>query len=569
MFRMRNAKYLQLKIAVISAACLLPIQTVLAEEAEPITASPVAATSTTLPQAMPQANPPTATAGGTLKLTNEYTFTLNSVTGPGAASSNLPRGSHFKDIFTFDLDNKKNNKGLSMNFGLNVTDDITVDPKRLSLVSFALKYDDEKQNIVAGDTMSSYSTYSMSSSLKGISYHYQDENKTGPELNLVYGRQYARWDNFWDNDPATQSTPRMAEGMRLKQTLGDDFTLGFNAVRTDDLWRLNSSTTLYNTYVCSTDWEYKPTSFWTYNGEYARSMSSQSVSDDMGYTSQSGNAFRFSGVGEKGKRRVALDYERVTPNFLTQMGSAGADREKIKVAWQDRLGLGSIYHTIVYWDRNNLANQLTDSTQNINYDIGTTFAQPFGRENGTFDISLTRNREHDTAATNVLDKTINFEYKDNVCGMDADATVGYMRTDTANTSTQYNWTHNLTLSSSLARGQTTIIPTLTIAHSKQYLLASDISQVMTREYSLGATINFAGGDSLALTTGWEKADNYGSSDNTNNWFTTLNWTFKPSFLKKFVGSSMYLKVGIHDYSFSNNNSNYRENSIGMGVKCEF
>lgn len=501
------------------------------------------------------------------KITSEYTFTNNKVSGPGQAASSLSRGSHFTDVLNFDWNNTKDGNGLSLTFGLNITDDSTVDPKRLNLTNFALNYASPTHNATLGDVAASFSPYSMSGSVKGLSYRYQDAEQRGPELSLVYGSQYARWDNFWDNDPNTQSTPRMVRAARVKQQLADGLTVGVNYAQTHDRWRLTDSTTMYNTRVWSSDWVYKPTPFWTHSGEIARSALGQ-ADPGAGYAKYSGSAVRFSSVMEKGQARFETEYEKVTPYFLTQAGSAIVDKEKLKTSWQDRLGLGSTYHVIAYWDRNNLAGQLSASDQNINYEAGVTFRQAFGRENGIFDISLTRNREHDTATTNRMDKTLNFNYKDNFNGIDADATLGYTRTDNAGAASQYSWTHNLTLSGNLVRGKTTIVPTLTIAHNKQAY--SDFSsRVMTREYSLGFTVNYADGDTLTFAGGWKNADYYSLTDNSNNWFASLNWTFKPAFLKALGATSMYIKVGINDYSYTTYSRNYRENSIATGVRCEF
>ncbi|HWQ61387.1 MAG TPA: hypothetical protein VN521_03700 [Negativicutes bacterium] len=528
------------------------------QETEPVTA-PASVPENTQEQNMPPEKK--------LKITSEYTFTNNNVSGPGQAASSLSRGSHFADVLTFDWNNTVNGNGLSLNFTLNLTDDSTVDPKRLSLTNFLLNYASPTHNAAFGDVAGSFSPYSLSGSVKGLSYRYQNEAQTGPEISFIYGSQYARWDNFWDNDPATQSTPRMVGAARVKQQVADGLTVGMNFVRTHDRWRLNDYTTLYDTRVWSSDWEYKPTPFWTHSGEFARSVSGEAATG-AGYAKYTGSAVRFTSVMEKGQSRFDAEYERVTPYFLTLAGSAGVDREKLKTGWRDRLGLGSTYHVTAYWDRNNLAGQLTASDQNINYEAGVTFRQAFGRENGAFDISLVRNREHDTATTNKLDKTLNFNYKDNFHGIDTDATVGYTRTDNAAAASQYSWTHNLTLSGNLVRGKTTIVPTLTIAHNKQAY--SDFSsRVMTREYSLGFTVNYESGDTLSLTGGWKNADYYALADNSNNWFANLNWTFKPAFLKALGATSMYVKVGINDYRYTTSSRNYRENSVATGVTCEF
>jgi hypothetical protein len=558
-------------VVVLAGAILLGPQTAAAETAQDPTGQkdkPVQENApAAVPATVPDSTPGTAPPEKKLKITNEYTFTNNKVSGPGQAVSSLSRGSHFADVFNLDWNNTVNGNGLSLNFTLNITDDSTVDPKRLSLTNLLLNYASPTHNAAFGDVAVSFSPYAFSGSVKGASYRYQNEAQTGPEISLVYGSQYARWDNFWDNDPATRSVPRMVGAARVKQQMADGLTMGLNFVRTHDRWRLDDYTTMYDTRVWSGDWEYKPTPFWTHSGELARSVSGQAAAGD-GYAKYSGSAVRLTSVMEKGQTRFDAEYEHVTPYFLTLAGAANVDREKFKTGWRDRLGLGSTYHVAVYWDRNNLAGQLASSDQNINYEAGVTFRQAFGRENGSFDISLVRNREHDTATTNRLEKTINLNYKDNFNGIDADATLGYTRTDYAGAASQYNWTHNLTLSGNMVRGKTTIVPTLTIAHAKQAY--SDFSsRVMTREYSLGFTVNYESGDTLTLTGGWRNADYYSLNDNSNNWFASLNWTFKPAFLKAFGATSMFLKVGINDYRYTTTSRNYRENSVATGVRCEF
>ncbi len=130
-------------------------------------------------------------------LTNEISFASNNVSGPGYQSSSLKEGFHYLNVLGITGMGKVKGFDYNLNLGLKSTDDRTNDPKTHSLTNAQLRLTNKIHTFNVGDTFESFSQYTLSSALKGGSYKYVDPSMKLPELTLIYGVAYPRWDSLW------------------------------------------------------------------------------------------------------------------------------------------------------------------------------------------------------------------------------------------------------------------------------------------------------------------------------------------------------------------------------------
>ena len=123
----------------------------------------------------------------TRRISNELELNYNNVSGAGASQSTLSEKFNIIENIQLNqgVDSEKNSYWL--NLGGRGTDDRTVDLRPLSLTNLQLKMGSGPVRWTLGDTFEYFSQYTLSSSLKGISYTFHDESDRLPAVTLIYG----------------------------------------------------------------------------------------------------------------------------------------------------------------------------------------------------------------------------------------------------------------------------------------------------------------------------------------------------------------------------------------------
>ena len=167
-------------------------------------------------------------------LYNNFSVSLNDVSGSGDNQSSLTEGSSFLNVLTLNGKGELNDFKYRYSVGAKATDDSRNDVQKFSLSRLQGRISNKIHTVTAGDTFESFSQYSLNTAVKGISYRYTDRGNDLPDVTVLYGIAYPRWDNFWGLD----SVQRHVVGARLKQHFSDDFWLAASYVQSKDHDRL-------------------------------------------------------------------------------------------------------------------------------------------------------------------------------------------------------------------------------------------------------------------------------------------------------------------------------------------
>lgn len=263
-------------------------------------------------------------------LSNDFSETYNSITGPGKNQSSLTEGFRFLNVLNANgAGTLPGDWTYVYSLGFKATDDKRNDQNKVSLTNLNARFSNQFHTFNLGDSFESFSQYSLNTGLKGASYRYA---AGGTEITLISGLAYPRWDNIFSiGYGKIESQERVAWGARGRQELFNGLSLALNVVGAKDTTRPTATDIMYDhNLIYSLDWEYKPIPGLTLRGESAYSATKASPSEDARTTEHRGNAHKVEAIGDGGPSRIALEYERVSPDFLTLLGSATADREKAK-----------------------------------------------------------------------------------------------------------------------------------------------------------------------------------------------------------------------------------------------
>jgi hypothetical protein len=514
-------------------------------------------------------------AGHDMHVSNEFLYTYNDISGSGRESSSLTPGFRYLDVFGFYGNGTlKGDVSYNFNLGLKVTDDKANDVKTWSLTNLQGKLTNKVHTINLGDTFESFSQYSLSTAIKGGSYKFFDEEKDSPEITFVYGYAYPRWDNFGPLYAGLElnALERQVIGMKVKKNITQKFSMGLSYAESSDResTRVSADEQVFKNRQYTLDAEYRPIQGLTLRTELSTSLTRETPSESADSKDYAGNAYKFEAIGEGGPSRVALEYERVSPHFLTLVGSATQDREKAKAKWRYMLTKKATMNLGFLWYRDNLhGDKENGRTDNYKPDLGLTLLQLFNRENLVLDLSYSMNRQY-TYGQSAVDHIVNMNYRDRFGILDSETNLGYSIYDTRtgirneeefiyNTSIGSRHTYNkLVFKPSLYLGGRTLQDELNSMTDKLY------------EYSIGFGFEMPESN---ITSNLKIGQNYlekgGEGDSTKKTFLNFSLFYRPKFISKLNQGMLYIKAFINDFRYSTALNNFRENSITTGINIEF
>lgn len=521
---------------------------------------------------------PTATYANEVTIENDFSFTNNTISGPGADKSSLTRGFRYADELRVASFKQNGDNETSFQFTLKATNDRAIDTQTLSLTNFEFKHKNKNQTTMIGDVYSSFAEYSFSSAIKGFSYRYYDEEKKGPEVTVTYGYVYPRWDNFWGGI-SQKAIERKVLGTRIRQDFSDSFWAGINFVHTKDSNRVNDSDDLWSGKNYTVDWEYKAPVDITFHGEssFARMTKNSKLNfwdDTYSDSTHNGFAHKINMVKEGSPSRLEVEYEIVSPQFETFVGSAIKDREKVKVKWRNKMNDNTSMRINTLWfhDKVNDASDVANRTTSLSPEIGFVFKNPWGREDAFLDVGFRMDRRHGgTYGEDSKDRHIIVNYQDKIGIFETDTNLIYTKynstyTDSTTNSRSHEFTYNTALSTRRETKNYILQPAIYWGFWDAY---NELAGKRDKSYetSLGLGINTKDG---LLTSNMKVGQKrMVKADGNSNWFANLTMEYKAPFLAKRNGK-IYLKAFVNDYKYdSDTNSNYRETSITTGFTMAF
>ncbi|GAB4034509.1 MAG: hypothetical protein Fur0012_14670 [Elusimicrobiota bacterium] len=500
---------------------------------------------------------------GEFHASNEVSLYYNKVTGPGKANSSLTENLNYADLLSLNGSGEKGKASYNYNMGFKSTDDPRTDIKNVSLTNLNGYIKNGPHNLNAGDIFESFSQYSLATALKGGSYRYENASSALGQATVLFGYASPRWDSFW-KDPLTRTQKKQAWGARLKKNLSGNLDLGLSMVNSKDVDSYNS-TSRYEVSNLAMDFSFKPAPGLSFDGEAASSDYDENVSK----ASENGKAFRLQATGDADPSRVSVEYEEVSPDFLSPLGSSTPDRRKVKTKWRYKYSKYTTFNTGLLWYRNNLDGQLASTTKNWRPEVSMAVKKIFPSRPYSFaDFSYKFDRKYG-AGSSQADHYFNINYRDRLSEMDSDSNLGYTiyRTKTSvRDSREFNF--NTSLSERLEKADSVFTPKITAGawYSKDEL--SDYSDKVY-EYSLGLGFEKPqNGFSSEIRLGQNflrKGDP--TSDDSAKTFASASLYYRTKIMK--AASVIFLKAAFNDFNYSTNANDFREKSVTLGLNTSF
>lgn len=290
--------------------------------------------------AVPAAAEAPAAAPSTSKLTINNGFLLydNRVTGSAQSSSFLTPGKHTQESLALLFTAKPSTIAWEASLEGRFTDDERIDKKHLSVLKTYLKGDTEQGGGVVGDFYASFSDYTLGKSLKGGQM--TRKFATGTQLTALAGIDKANWDDLWNHNRG-ETVDRQVYGVRAQQTFLTDGTVGANFVASkDQRARYDETDLAIDQRVASVDWVLPRYHKLSLSGEsaYAFSQNDQPGTDpdtnepNSAHSTKKGWAHKVHALYSVGRFKSTDDFERVSPDYQTTVGSASPDLISAKTA---------------------------------------------------------------------------------------------------------------------------------------------------------------------------------------------------------------------------------------------
>lgn len=511
-------------------------------------------------------------AANEFHLSNEFSYTYNDISGPGSSQSSLRQGFSYLNMLNMNDLGKYKDFDYTLNFGLKLTDDPNNDIQTASITNLQGRITNKIHTLNMGDTFETFSQYALSTAIKGASYKFVKENTYIPEVALVYGYAYPRWDNAFAiyNGPV-KAIARQVTGARLKENLGPNFFAGLSYVQSQDNDRVVETDSLYLNRAYTMDFEYRPIPGLIVSGEGSLSDQKESPGNNaVDDTTRHGTAYKLTAVGDQDPSRVTLEYERISPDYTTLVGSVTPDREKAKAKWRYKHTKNVSANFGFLWFRDDLDGQKTQGrTDYYKPEIGLTLKRLLGRPYSVTDIAYKLDIASNNHSEN-YNHIVTMNYQDQLFGfLDTDTNLGYTLYDNKISAIERNneFTYNTSLSSRHTLGMVVLKPSMYLGgwtQRSELVVSSD----QIYEYSAGIGIDIpdwkitsnlkAGQNRLDKSTGQE----------TDKTFASLNINYRPAFLKKLNQGMLFLRAKLNDFSYTVADNNYRETSITAGLIIE-
>ena len=501
---------------------------------------------------------------------NDFSVVSNHITGPGQSQSYLTRGVNYLEALSVHGGGKAGDLAYRFNVGGKLTDDENLDTNQYSLTHFNVSFDTMEQRFAVGDILPFFSDYSLSSPLKGASYEYiADHSLWVPQITMLYGHSLPRWNGFWGG-AEEEVLNRQVYGARAMYHLPFSLKAGINVVGSQDSDPKAPGTAMYDNTACAVDFHYQPAPGLSFAGESAFNATrvesqNQEVEEDL-----DGYALRFRGERQGHLLRIALEYERVSPEFDNPLGSALSDREKLKFAGQYRFNQKIQAYMNFLWFRDNLADQkLAGRTDVWRPEVGIACKNLFQRPHALTRISYRKEIADCDSEKLERDDRFKINYRDSFGIIETNSSLGINLRNHANAAQDNaEYIYNTSLGSQLSLLGASLKPNLSLGG---WTLKEELStdEDRGRQYALGLGIDLpfyritgamsVGVNELEIAEGDDSVKSFGHFD--------ISW--QPAPLSPLNEMMLYLKGLYNDFSFSTRTEDFREEKIMAGMKIKY
>ena len=260
---------------------------------------------------------------------------------------------------------------------------------------------------------------------------------------------------------------------------------------------------------------------------------------------------------------MVLSYERISPDFLTLLGSATPDREKAKATWRYKYTKTMTFNFGLLWYRDNLNGDLDFRTDHYLPELGMTMKRLFKRRYAVADISYKFDRSYG-GGISTKDHYVNVGYRDRFGVIDSDTNLGFTLYNTDIGRQDDELTYNTTLSSRHTVGDFVLKPSIRLGG---WTLEDDLANTRDRvwEYSVGLGINIP---TMKITSTFRVGKNKlqkDVGDSLGKVMASMNIYYRPEFLSMLEYGQLYLRGHVNDFSYSTGVRDFRENSITAGI----
>ena len=508
--------------------------------------------------------PVAAFAENEVHISNEFSLTANDIHGPGSRQSSLTQGTRYLDVLNIFGNGRQGDVDYNFTIGGKTTDDRSNDPTTWSLTNLQGRFTNRIHTLTLGDTFESFSQYALNTAIKGSSYKYS-RGGYSPELTFLYGIAYPRWDNIW----GTKTVERQVLGGKIKQAITDELWIGFSGVKTTD-HNGNVTTSLYDGNVFTGDWEYRPIPGLTIRGE--SSFSSYGEAPTAGpYHESNGYAHKVEAVGDADPSRVSIEYERVSPDYLTIAGSATPDREKFKTKWRYKHNKDLTMNLGFLWFRDNLDGQKIERTDRFKPEASIMLKRFMSRQYAVADLSY--KLDIASGATDSTDHIVNLNYRDRFGVLDSDSNFGMTFYDTRNSRRTNEFTYNTTLSSRHTVGPVILKPGAYLGgwtSSEELAAPKATDQIFEYSASLGVDI-----PEWKVTSNFKLGENRlikETANDTTKIFAQANIFWKPDLLAKAQGM-LFARGYVNNFNYqpqvTPGAEDFRESSLTVGLNMQY
>jgi len=500
-----------------------------------------------------------------LVINNDFSLQYNEITGDGKDKSSLSDGLKYYDLLNIYSRGSIDGVKYKFNLGLKATDDLKKDTNKLSLTNLKGELSNKEHMLRVGDVYESFSQYSLNTAIKGASYRYIDKEKIN-QVQLIYGIAYPRWDTFWSND--TKAIKRDVYGLRYRNNLAKySLQTGVSVVHSKDSDRVFSSDTLYENTLYTLDAQYNPIQGLVMNTDLSYSQNRRDSSELTDDESFSGVALKLRAVGNQNPSRVVMEYERVSPNFITLTGAATPDREKFKSTWRYKYSKKITTNIGFIWYRNNLNNQLAYSKNVYRPTLGITYKKIFNRKYNVIDLNYKADRIVTT--NNVTNHMFDFSVSDKFGVIHNTTNLSYYKYKTGTSIVDANEIRaNTKFSGRIKRDGYLLKPYLSAGTwSNRDELQTSLDKYYEAAFGLGLNI-----PSYKISSNFKIGENSGNrelSDDSKKVFFSANIYYKPKKLLFFNRTMIYAKVLYNDFSYESSVKNFREQGASAGMNVRF
>ncbi len=312
---------------------------------------------------------------------------------------------------------------------------------------------------------------------------------------------------------------------------------------------------------------YRPIPGLNIYSEFSHSSNTKDSSDTTANIDKSGNAFKIRAIGNKNPSRVLLEYERISPDFITLAGSATPDREKFKSTWRYKINKKVTTHLGFLWYRDNLDGQLAAGKNVYRPSIGITYKKAFGRKHNVVDLTYKFDKTNTT--NDITNHIIDLSINDRFGKVYNTTNISYYKYKTDGVvQDSHEFRANTEFSGRIKKDDYVLKPSLRLGTwSNKNELTSSLDKYY--EASVGLGFDIAKYKISSKIKVGENRANRDLSDDSKKLFASLNIYYRPKKFFSFKRTMIYARAFYNDFTYTTNNKDFRENSVIVGIKIRF